>query len=60
VIFKTMVGLKSNKDPYQIQMAVDKLVEVCVALLIYISQKKKKKKKKALLIYHSFQIFLAN
>jgi len=45
VIFKTMVGLKSNKDPYQIQMAVDKLVEVCVALLIYLSPKKKKKKK---------------
>jgi hypothetical protein len=40
-----MVGLKSNKDPYQIQMAVDKLVEVCVALLIYLSPKKKKKKK---------------
>jgi len=37
-----MVGLKSNKDPYQIQMAVDKLVEVCVALLIYLSPKKKK------------------
>jgi hypothetical protein len=46
VIFKTMVGLKSNKDPYQIQMAVDKLVEVCVALLIYLSPKKKKKKKR--------------
>jgi len=45
VIFKTMVGLKSNKDPHQIQMAVDKLVEVCVALLIYLSPKKKKKKK---------------
>jgi hypothetical protein len=41
-----MVGLKSNKDPYQIQMAVDKLVEVCVALLIYLSPKKKKKKKR--------------
>jgi len=59
VIFKTMVGLKSNKDPYQIQMAVDKLVVVCLELIIYLSPKKKKKKK-ALLIYHSFQIFLAN
>jgi hypothetical protein len=45
VIFKTMVGLKSNKDPYQIQMAVDNLVEVCLPLHNKIQQKKKKKKK---------------